>query len=824
MRLPVPSLSLQPFRQALRSLRRSPGFTVTVLVLLTLGIGAASGLVAASDVLLFEPLPFASPDRIVQLAGLGKDREPTDLSLLEALDLGDRAKSFSAVGAYRLRSFGMAGGTGEGDSPVTVVQVGMVTPGFFEALGVRPLWGRTFGSGDSADAERTVVLTEDLRRRQLASSGGDGRAVGRTIELNDEPFTVIGVVPRVELPMAGHVPNAFIALDPGVYGKAWTQRSLQAVARLAPGATVRSARVELGVLGHQMAAAHPELGENLGFGLETLDESLKGASRRPLALLGGAAAVLLLIVLANLASLLIVRQRSRLHGAAVRAALGAGTGHLLRSALAESLVLAAGGALLGLFVAHAVTSLLPQTLELLGQSGSASVRAARLDLAPGETTLLVTLAIAVGLALFLGLVSATTVRRAERSGLRRLLEGGLSAAGEGPHAGRFQTALVVIQVALSVVLVASSGLLLRSLDQLLSIDPGFDATGVLSFGIGLPDARYDSREMVRFHRRLSRSLEALPGVEEAGIVAPLPFAGSYHARFIVKGRPASEEEKPSAALSLAAPGAFEALHVAVVGGRLPEWRDGPDSPPVLVVNRSFRERYLPDGAVGQHLLLSWYSDLTPRGRPWEIVGVVDDVRQEGLDLPPTPQIYLPASQFPLDGGVYVVRTTRTDADLSGAIRQTVRTLDPRLEKIEVRKLTEVLGEKLAARRSALGLLGAFAVTALLLTGVGLYGLLAFQVAERRAELAVRMGLGATPRKLVRLVAGRVLALVATGLALGLAGSVVTGRALESRLYEVSATDPPTLVATALVLVIVALVASVVPALRAAGVEPREVLS
>ena len=369
-------------------------------------------------------------------------------------------------------------------------------------------------------------------------------------------------------------------------------------------------------------------------------------------------------------------------------------------------------------------------------------------------------------------------------------------------------------------LLLASGLLLRSFFGLLATDPGFQSEGVMRFGIGLPEKRYGTdAKMLAFHQELLDRLSRIPGVGTAGLAARLPVSGEgFSTSFLFDG--AGKETAREVGLNVASPGYFEALRIPRLAGRGFSPQDGPDAPRVVLVNRAFARAFSPDrSAVGRRVRVGWTSDINPRATVWEIAGVVGDVRQRALEEEGKPEIYLPASQYPLDGGSYVLRTARRDPELAAAVRGEVTAVDPRLERLELRPFADALRDSLADRRLALLLTGLFAGVALLLTAVGLYGVMAYGVAQRQREMALRLTLGAQAGQVARLVLGQGLRLAAVGLALGLAGFYAMSRLIESHLYGVAATDPLTLAAVVAILVLIALAACAIPSLRAAHTEP-----
>lgn len=801
-------------RYAIRGLLRAPGFTLTALATLALGIGANTAVFSAIHALLLKPLPYHEPERLVALCETGADRGPQPVALENLLDWRRECRSFAAMAAYLPRSFGLTGGRGDEGTPVAVVQVGMVTSDFFHVLGARMRLGRSFGESEEREAVPVVVLGDALWRHQFAA---DPDVLGRVVRLNDEPHTVIAVLgPGFVFPMGAVVPQAYIPLSQKDYGGKRDVRSLGAVARLARGVSPQKARAELEAVAGRIAAAYPATNRGWSATLDDLDEALRGSNRRPLALLAAAAALLLGIACINVANLLLARSRARGREVAVRVSLGAGALDLARQFFVEGLILSLAGAALGVLLAQALLALLPVVLPLVGGAMPAGAAQPRIETAP----LLFTLALALATSLLFGLLPVIVVRRWD---LNRLLKEG---AQPGRRQRRLSGLLVVSEIALSVTLLVTAGLLLASFVNVVSNSPGFDTAGVLRFGIGLPEKRYDTeRKLAEFHQRLLDRLRKLPGVESAGAVAPLPLTGrAFRTWFEVDGRDVPREARPTAAIGIATPGYLESMRIPRLAGRDLSWRDNLDAPRVVLVNRAFERAWFPGAsALGHRLKIGWRSDGNPAGTSWEIVGVTGDTREVSLELAARPQIYLPMGQFPVEGCTYTIRAVHLDPSLAVAIPAAVKAIDPELERIRVGTMEGVVGASAGDRRLALWLTGVFALVALGLAGVGVYGVVSFSVRRRRHEMAVRAALGARRADIVRLVLGQGIRLAVAGAVLGLVAYLWLGRLVESRLYEVRPDDPLTVAAVALTVCVVALAASAMPSLEAARADPAKIL-
>ncbi len=796
-------------RHACRALLRSPGFTIPALLTLALGLGANTAMVSATYGLLLRALPYPDPDRLVRLYETQGDQGQQPVSLADLLDWRSQSHDFSGIAGFRPRSFGLSSG---GD--VAVVQAGMVTTDFFTILGAAPILGRAFTEPEEIEESPVVVISHRLWRERF---GGREDIAGRRILVNDVPRTILGVLPAgFEFPMNGKVPDLYLPLSRKDYGTDRETRSLGALGRVKPDVAMAAAQTELRGIAARLAQAYPRSNAKVGAEILTLNEALRGKNRRPLLLLTGAGFLLLVIACTNVANLLLARFFRRIHPVAVRAALGARQSDLTRQFLAEGLLLSLLGAVLGLLTAGVWRRLLPLALPLAGGNAlPAGLEADPLRLSGFALLLALGLAAATGL-----LFALIPTLLARRSDLQKVLrEGGTSVLSH--H--RLSSSLVVGQVALSAMLLLGAGLLLRSFLDLLATDPGFQSSGGWRFGIGLPDKRYGSDlKILSFHDSLLDRLSPLSGVEAVGAAARLPLSGDgFTSSFTLVGAPPVPRERlPSAALNVASPGYFTTLRIPLLAGRGFTRNDGPDAPRVALVNQAFVQGHSPDRTViGQRLKLGWRSDINPAGTVWEIIGVVGNVRQRALEAQSTPEIYLPMSQYPLDGCTYVLRTQRHDPALTATLRADVAALDPQLERIELRPFAETVRDSLSNRRLALLLTGLFAGVALLLTTVGLYGVVAYSAAQRRREMALRLTLGAQAWQVAQLVLGQGLRLTLLGIALGLIGFYGLKQMIESQLYGVTLTDPLTMLAVAILLALVALVACAVPALRAARMEP-----
>ena len=794
---------------AWRGLARAPSFALPAVLTLALGIGGGTAAFSALRTLLWDPLPYPDPGRLMALYETAADGQPRGVAEANLFDWRRGTRSFSAMAAYQPRSFGLTFGRADA---VKVIQTGMVMAAFFDVTAVPPALGRVFREDEEAAEARLLVLTDRLWR---GAFGADRAILGRQVFLNEEPFTVIGVMPPgFEFPMAAGLPDPFLPLSRRDYCCA-RMGSQEAVARLNPDVSLEAARSDLAAAAAALARAYPATNGGRGAGIQPLADAVAGPRREALWLLSAAAAALLLIACANVAGLALARGLGRSREMAIRASLGAGPADWMAPLAVEAAALCGLGMLGGLAAARMVLRLIPALAP-----GAAPLEPLALHGAGWGFAL----ALSAGVAAVLALAPAWLLRRADGAAL---LRGGGGFGGTAGH-GRARGVLVTAQVALGVMLLLSAGVLLRSLLRLAEVNPGFAAAHALRFGIGLPERRYDTeRKLIDFHHELLDRLAALPGVRGAGAASRMPLRGAAGSGslFQIAGSNLPIPQRPRAWVITASPGYFAAMGIPLVEGRAFSWLDDqPGRRRVAVVNRSFAREYLHGRErLGTLLDLHFVTDLNPAGSQWEIVGVVGDTRQANLDTEPLPEIFLSWSQIGADGGVYVVRAGADDAGLARAIAETVRHMDPLLQRVTATPLVLVVERNLDRRRAAIRLVGGFGALALLLAAIGVYGAVAFRAAERQREMAIRTALGATARDVRGLVIGHGVRMAAIGAAIGIAGFVPASRWLASQVYGVSATDPASMAAAALAAIAAAAVASLGPAIRAARRAPMDLL-
>jgi putative ABC transport system permease protein len=808
-------------RYALRSLRQRPGFTALIVLTLALGIGATSAIFSVVSGVLLRPLPYDRPDDVMVIHTRLEGNPRGELSLPEYWDLREQAKSFTPIAAFSDGSLTLTGsGTPER------LQAGFVTADVLPLLGVSPARGRGFAAEEDLPGRPAVVLLSDgLWRRRF---GADPEIVGRTLMLDDAPTTVLGVMPPgFQLPSHYAGPGmelwTLLQLDPAVDRSERGWHWLRAMGRLRPGMEAEGARREMAALMAAMLQRYPnEYDVDFGGSASPAAEELVGDIRPVILVLMGAVGLLLLIACANVASLFLARAEARQREIAVRAALGARAGRIVRQLLTESAVLATAGGAVGLLLAmwgiRALVAAAPSTLPRL--------EAIEMD----GWVLAFTAAITLSTGMLFGLAPALQAARPDLS--IALTEGGRSGS-VGIGRQRFRRGLVVSQIALALVLVAAAGLLIQSFARMRGVDPGFVPEGLLTARIELSPVRYETNQQIRaFYERLIRRLETIPGVRSAAAVKALPMQqlelGDWS--FVREGRhslPPKPSEWSLGYWQSMSPEYFETMRIPVLQGRGFEATDRIGAPGVAVINRTLARQVWPDGdALGQRILMGGGA----ADSIWRtIVGVVGDVRHRGLDAEPRPEIYLPHAQFPAGTGTalrtlrLVLRAEQDPAGLTGSVRAALAELDPDVPLADVQTMEEALGAWAAERRLTMMLVGGFALLALILGAVGVYGVMAHLVVQRTREIGIRIALGAVPREILRLVVSQGAWLAGLGIGVGLIGALAATRLLAGLLFGIGPADPATFVATAASLAIVAALASLVPALRAIRTDPVDAL-
>jgi len=792
-------------RLAARQLGRSPGFSAGVVATLALGIALVTVMFSAVDRVLLRPLPFADAERLVALRQFDRAEPDAGDGVAPPVYMAwrERGRTLDGVAAIEPYGFDL---TDQG-TPETV-PAWRVTEDFFPILGVSAALGRTLRSDDYTAGRQVVVLSHALWRRRF---GADSGIVGRVLTLDGAPYEVAGVMPPgFDFPHGGEF-WAPRVMSEGQRGE-WDEDYFQVVARLAPGSRPEQARAELAGITVALASEWPAAA-GLGVDMRPLLDEIVGAARPPLLVLLAAVGAVLLIACVNVANLLLARGVRRQRELAVRLALGASPARLARQLFAEALVLAVAGGVLGAMLAawaaDAVTALAPA--ELLPRAG-------RLTL--DGRALAFTLVVAVVVAVACGLLPA--LRGGHVDAFGDLQSGARSTGGESVR--RVGTGLVGAQVALAVALLAVAALLGRSLAELLRQDPGFEPGGRAALQVFVWD-RYDTPEKrADFVERAVERLAVVPGVRAVGAVSALPYAKAWIAMedpFRLAGRPeAPEGREPTAYTTLATPGYFRAAGIRLVRGRLFTGADGAGAPPVALVNETMARRWWPAGdAVGARVVIGVGGAPVER----EIVGVVGDVRQAGLDREPRPELFAPHAQSGFGSMTFVAEVGGDPAAALPALRSAIWSLRPDLPIYDSATLPQLLAGQTADRRFVTVLLGAFALLALALAAIGIYGVIAFVTGQRAREFGIRLALGATPGGIVARTVGESLRVVAAGAAVGLAGAVALAGLLRRFLFGVEVIDPLTWALLVPAVLAVAAAAAWLPARRAGRVDPMTVL-
>ncbi len=802
--LPWLESAAQDLRYAARLLAHDLGFTAAAVAMLAVGIGANIAIFTVVNGLLLRPLPYPHQDRLVDVHERFTDIDPdVPFAFPDFLDVRARQQVFDAVALYQETSVTLAG-AGEPER----VSCAQVTAGLLRVLGVTPAAGRDFRDGEDGPAASPVaVLGYGLWQRRF---GGEA-VVGRTVRIDGRPVTVVGVMPpEFDFPGGADLWTPLV-VDPAQYPR--DRYSFSAVAVLKPGVDLAAARANLDTIARQLAQEHPDTKARVGIGARPLRDVLVAADlARAFLVLLGAVGLVLLIACANLAGLMLSRGAARDQEMAVRAALGAGRGRLVHQLLVESLLVAALGAALGL----AVGTFGLDALVAAAPAAFPSWVTFRIDATVAAFAVLLTLATAV-------LAGLAPALRASRPDLHAgLKETGSRTTVEG---GRLRGALVAGEIALALVLLLASGLMARSVLSLLDVDPGLRTAHVVTVRVSLPATAYPTPAGRRaFFDALLPRVAAIPGVTRAAATSSLPMTGAFSSLGVsIEGAPPpAPGREPMPVRSVVTPGYFETMGIRVVAGRPFDERDGrPGTPAVAVVNETFARRGWPGtDPVGRRLKFGDPGDDVP----WVIVvGVANDVRQLGLGAQVDDEIFLPYGQLPLPGMTLVVQGAADPVPLAPSIRDAAHAMDPNLALFQVRPMADIVAGSIRRPRLFSWLFGVFGVVALVLAAVGVYGLLAYSVAQRTREIGLRLALGAGPGEVRRMVVGRGMRLAAGGLALGLAGSVPATRALGALLHGVSATDPLTFAGVTALLLAVAWLACTLPARRATRIDPMTAL-
>lgn len=800
---------LKNLRYGVRSLLRSPSFTLVAVITLALGIGANTAIFSVVYSVLLKPLPFRNSERILLLWGhnRGEGDPRSQVSYTDIADYRAQSASFEAISTFTNWN-PLLTGTGSTER----IGAALVGDDFFKVLGTQPLLGRTFVAEEQQDGKDQVVVLSNQLWRQYYNS--DPQIIGKTVLLNLRPHVVVGVMPpdfsSLPASLIGKPALLYRPVAESIEESQRSARHLRSIGRLKESVSLAQAQADVSLIAQRLETAHPKTNANWGIHLVGLQQDNVRDLQRSLWLMLGAVGFVLLIACANVANLLLARSTMRVTEIGIRVALGASRWRLVSQSLIESLLLAFTGAAIGLLLAvwgiDIVKKIGGRTLPQL-QNVEISWQA-----------LGFTLGLSILTALICGLVPAL-------QGTKTDVIEALKAEGRRPGSGvsgkRFRSALVVSEIAFALVLLMCAGLLLRSVRRLQTVDTGFDYSHSLKMDLGLPAVKYPTAEKkIEFYRELTTRVRALSGVINAGVVSPLPAAGDFDTTgFEIEGQPFPVGHEPYVDRYVVTPGYFEAMGIPLRRGRTLSEQDVQNSALVMVVSQDMAERFWPNqDPIGTRIKLPWNPGRDDE--PWRtVVGVVGGVKQYGPDKPNAAGFYVPYAQYPVTFTSLVVRTSNDPAAMIGPVRQTIQALDPEQVPTDAATMEQVMADSIQTRRFSMTLLGAFAALALILAAIGIYGVMSYAVAQRTHEVGIRMALGARSADVLRLIFRSALGVTIAGIAFGAVGAFGLTRLLKSLLFGVEPTDIGTFVTVCATLIGVALVACYLPARRATKVDP-----
>ena len=804
--------TLQDIRFGFRILLKRPGFSLIVVLTLALGIGANTTIFSAIDAVLLNPLPYKNPERLMVMWETNKHLGPemwdrNEVAIGNFLDWRERNQVFDQLGALFDTDMNLTG-VGEPQRIKSYV----VTTNFFQVLGVQPMLGRSFlPEEEKPGAPFTVILGHDLWQRQF---GSDPNIINRSLTFNGHQVAVVGVMPpgfEVQFPISKHVdmfvPFIIDVADPDYHDR--SQNFLYTVARLKPGVSQEQAQSEMSLIASQLQQQYPETNAERGVRLVPLHKQIVGNVESYLYMLFAAVGFLLLIACTNVAGLLLARVTARHREVAVRIALGASRWRLIRQLLTESVILSAVSGLLGLLLAYGGVKL------LLALTPSEVPRLHEIGL--HVPVFLWTLTISIVTGVLFGLAPAV---QASKPDLNTALK---ESSGRNP--GSFQGSglrnlLVVSEVAVALLLLVGAGLMTKSFVRLQQVDPGFDATNVVSMNIALPTSKYRQQQVNVFYDQLIERLRNLPGVKSVAGINPLPLSNSnVSSRFVVEGAPfVPLADRPYAGVRVVTPDYFQTMSIPNLKGRSFTEQDRENTPRVIIVNEAMASRYWPsEDVIGKRL--GYVEEFSDKQEWLQIVGVVGDVRHKALETEVMPEVYFPYKQSPQNFMNLVVRTTSDPTSIVPAIRGQILSVDKDQPVSDIMTMEQRVAKSVAAKRFVMFLLGTFSILALGLAAVGIYGVMAYLVTQRTQEIGVRMALGAQKRDVLKLVVLKGMVLAIIGTTIGLVASLALTRVMRSLLFEVTPTDWLTFVISSAVLLTVALLACYIPARRATKLDP-----
>jgi putative ABC transport system permease protein len=789
-------------RHGARLLLRAPGFAAVAVCALAIGIGANTAIFSVVYTLLIKPLPYQDPERLVVVweHNIPRDRKNNVVSPGNFLHWREMQQSFGDLAAVGMTLTVTLTGAGEPEK----IPMQLVSASFFPLLGVQPALGRVFTAEEDRPRSRVVVISDRLWKRRF---DGDPNILSRPVNIDGVAYSVVGVMP------AGFSyldRTAEMWFPVGFSAEARTPRGrwITVLGKMKPGVTVEAAQADMTRVHAELTRMFPEFNTGWTARVVPLRQQLTGDVRPALFILSAAVGLLLLIACANVANLLLARATTRQRELAVRAALGAGRGRLIRQLIAESLILSAASAFVGLLLAW-------WGIGLLRAVVAERLPIQRLEIVAIDPPVLAfTIAVTLFCALLFGLVPALTA--AGGSLVPALKEGGRS--GSGAHGGRTRRAFVVVEVALALVLLAGAGLLVRSFSNLLDVNAGFDPSRIVTMTVSLPGSRYgEAHQRTQFFQRLFDRLEVLPGVEAAGGTSFLPLVGLGAATsYEVVGQPNPPRGQDHVAdVRVVANDYFKAMGIPLMKGRLFDESDKGDVTNWVIINETMARKHWPgQDPLGKKVRINWNDD-----REDEVIGVVGDVRHLGLDTEPRAMTYWPHPRFPYSGMTITIRTAGDASTVVRAATAAIRAEDPDLAVADVRTMNDVVSRSVAERRLLVELIGLFAIVALVLAAVGIYGVIAYMVTQRTQEIGIRMALGARQGRVLRMIVGEAMALTTVGAAVGIAGALALTRLMKDLLFQVPPRDPVTLAAVTATLIVVAFAASYLPGRRATRIDP-----
>jgi predicted permease len=805
-------------RYAVRNLLNARGFTVIAIVTLALGIGANTAMFSVVNAVLLRPLPFRDPQRLVAMGEFDTDRGPAEaglgsLSYPDFADVQARNHSFEEVAVYADNEYTV---TGLGEPLHANIE--MVSANLFHLLGTQPAIGRAFLSEEDQSGHHVVILSDQFWRAHFNTDPG---VIGRSLSLNGRPFTVVGVAPGgFQFPVLAEARDMWTTFsrytetDDPTDKPITTQRgnhSMAGIAKIKSGVSLQQANGDLDAIAHALATEYPNSNSHNGIAVKPEVDYMVGDTRTPLLILLGAVGLVLLIACANVANLLLARSSGRVREIAIRVALGATRIRIIRQLVTESLVLSLTGAALGIGIASwglsSVLKLYPANLPR-AQEVSIDYR-----------VLLFTAGLAIVTGILFGLLPALQV---SKPNLREAMSEGGRTSTSGAKHNRIRSILVVAETAVGVMLLIGAALLIRSLHRLSNVDLGFNPGHLLTASFDLSETRYKADQMDRFIQDLLSRMRSVPGVVNAAGAIPLPLSDNrYSVSFNLMDHPVPESNEPSAGFYVVAPGFFETMQVPLLRGRTFDARDQRNAPPTMIISQAFAKQYFPnEDPIGRKIKIgAGDGEARASYKTREVVGVVGDIHTGNISVTPRPAYYVPLPQLMWGPPTLLIRTAGQPNAMIGELRKLLSSMDSEAPLYEVRTMEDYFALDLGRARFQTILLALFAGVALLLTAVGLYGVMAYAVTQRTHEIGVRMALGASRSAVLRMVLQRGVVLTLTGIGIGVVGAIALASVIESLLYQIPPRDPLTYVVVCITLGSVALLASYIPALRATKVDP-----